>query len=395
MATIIKLKPKKPTHAKYAVRWADNEKVVERKFHAHHQAVEFRAQKNVELIAARKRTPQRRSSEIPTFKVVGDAFLASKKNPLRGEPLARKTLKGYGSYLSERVYPLIGSKLVHNVSASDIEALYDRSVEMGYARKTRKETLRLIRAVLRYAKKSGYLSEVPEIEIDTKPTRKEKIKERRNRENKSYSPDEVYTMLAAADSLALDDNKQIAKAWQRYRAMVYFLAYTGARIGEARAFHRDNFSPSTRKIKITEAASEGGDIGDVKTERGYRKIPLHPVLEQILRERLDQTNLTLVFGTASDLPNSLGNLHNRMLGPLKDRADELAEKKADIRYVKINRDRAFHAFRHHYASQLVNRGANLKRLQTYMGHASAAFTLDVYGHLFDDEDDEIALGMEF
>ena len=200
---------------------------------------------------------------------------------------------------------------------------------------------------------------------------------------------------ARHDDLATDKNRQIARTWQRYRAMVYFLAYTGARIGEARAFHRDNFLPDMRKVRITEAASENGEVGDVKTERGYRSIPLHPALEAVLREWSAKTNLTLLFGTANDRPNSLGNLQNRMLGPLKDRADRLAIEKSDPRYVKISRDRAFHAFRHHYASQLVNRGANLKKLQTYMGHASAAFTLDVYGHLFEDEDDEVVLGMEF
>lgn len=72
MATLIKLKPKKSTHAKYAVRWNKDGKIVEKKFHAFHHATEFRAKKNVELIDQRKRTPVLRRSEIPTFADVGE-----------------------------------------------------------------------------------------------------------------------------------------------------------------------------------------------------------------------------------------------------------------------------------------------------------------------------------
>lgn len=288
----------------------------------------------------------------------------------------------------------MGNKLISEVTGFDADNVFDRTIEMGYERKTRKETLRLLKAVLRYARKCGYINEMPEIDIDTKPTKREKLAERAKKEQKSYTPDEVYTMLVAADSLANDENKQIAHAWQRYRAMVYFLVYTGARIGEARAFTRSNYLPNTRKVRITEAASENGEVGDVKTVNGYRRIPLHPNLDEVLRDWTAKTNLELIFGTASDRPNSLGNLSNRMLSPLKERAAALASEGADPRYVTVREGLAFHAFRHHYASQLVKHGADLKKLRNYMGHASAAFTLDTYAHLFEDDDDTVALGME-
>ena len=46
-----------------------------------------------------------------------------------------------------------------------------------------------------------------------------------------------------------------------------------------------------------------------------------------------------------------------------------------------------HDVRHFYASVLIRSGASVKVVQTRLGHASAKTTLDVYGHLFPDEED--------
>lgn len=58
-----------------------------------------------------------------------------------------------------------------------------------------------------------------------------------------------------------------------------------------------------------------------------------------------------------------------------------------------------HQLRHHYASSLIRGGIDIKRVQKYLGHHSAGFTLDVYGHLMPDDEEqslrqvEAALGM--
>lgn len=56
-----------------------------------------------------------------------------------------------------------------------------------------------------------------------------------------------------------------------------------------------------------------------------------------------------------------------------------ATKRADLSGV------GFHAFRHTCASLLIERGLSPLRVQRWMGHHSAAYTLDVYGHLIDAE----------
>ena len=53
-----------------------------------------------------------------------------------------------------------------------------------------------------------------------------------------------------------------------------------------------------------------------------------------------------------------------------------------------------HDLRHTYASALIRQGRSIKYVQIALGHESAGTTLDVYGHLFADEGEEAAAGIE-
>ena len=45
------------------------------------------------------------------------------------------------------------------------------------------------------------------------------------------------------------------------------------------------------------------------------------------------------------------------------------------------KDANFHALRHTYAIMAIQAGDDIKTVQENLGHATAAFTLDVYGHV--------------
>ncbi len=49
-----------------------------------------------------------------------------------------------------------------------------------------------------------------------------------------------------------------------------------------------------------------------------------------------------------------------------------------------------HQLRHTCASLAIQAGANVKVLQTLLGHKTATLTLDRYGHLFPDDLDKIS-----
>ena len=49
-----------------------------------------------------------------------------------------------------------------------------------------------------------------------------------------------------------------------------------------------------------------------------------------------------------------------------------------------------HVLRHSAAARMIRAVWPAKAVQQVLGHASASFTLTVYGHLFDDDLDELA-----
>jgi integrase len=53
-----------------------------------------------------------------------------------------------------------------------------------------------------------------------------------------------------------------------------------------------------------------------------------------------------------------------------------------------------HELRHTCASLAISAGANVKAVQTLLGHASAVMTLDLYGHLLSDDLTKVAAALD-
>ena len=54
----------------------------------------------------------------------------------------------------------------------------------------------------------------------------------------------------------------------------------------------------------------------------------------------------------------------------------------------------FHALRHTYASGLISQRLHPRVIQARLGHASISETMDTYGHLFPDSDEETSLALD-
>jgi integrase len=53
-----------------------------------------------------------------------------------------------------------------------------------------------------------------------------------------------------------------------------------------------------------------------------------------------------------------------------------------------------HDLRHTYASLLIEQGHSPKSVQAHLGHSSITVTMDTYGHLYKEERERIAAGLE-
>jgi integrase len=167
-----------------------------------------------------------------------------------------------------------------------------------------------------------------------------------------------------------------------YRALVYFLAYTGLRFGEAVALRVRRLDLLRGTCEVVEAATEVGsrlEWGPTKTyERRTVRLP------RFLCEEL-AAHLT---GRDRDLDALVFTAP--MGGPLRERKFLHGHLKPAAARVGLPRTLRAHDLRHTAASLLIRQGASIKAVQAQLGHKSATVTLDRYGHLWPDELDGLA-----
>jgi integrase len=166
-----------------------------------------------------------------------------------------------------------------------------------------------------------------------------------------------------------------AKIDARYRALVLVAAYTGLRAGELMGLRRRHLDLLRRTITVTEQVQYIGGRHQVltpKTAAGKRSVAVPATVVRALEEHLaayaEPGPEGLVFTAPEGGYLRLENFRKRVWQP--------AVAAAGVGRLRI------HDMRHTCASLAIAAGADVKVLQGMLGHASAALTLDRYGHLF-------------
>lgn len=169
----------------------------------------------------------------------------------------------------------------------------------------------------------------------------------------------------------------------KHAALIYFLAYTGVRWGEATAIRVHSLDTERRRALISEnAVWVGGKIavGTPKTHEN-RSVPYPKFLVEHLAALADGKDPdALVFGN--------GLTHQV---PPKVKTGWLSyavrrSQQQDPTFPTVT----LHDLRHTAASLAISAGANPKAVQRMLGHASAAMTLDTYADLFEDDLDAVS-----
>ena len=160
------------------------------------------------------------------------------------------------------------------------------------------------------------------------------------------------------------------------RAMVLTALSTGVRQGELRALPWSciNFEDSTLRVKQA-VKTETSKIGDPKTKRGFRTIPVPSETMQSLRELKMQSRFSgdddLVFATGAGLPKQKKTLRELI---------ERASNRAGIARM------VWGDMRHFFASvQLSALGEDWAEVAALMGHSNPSFTYRQYGHFSKNE----------
>jgi integrase len=179
---------------------------------------------------------------------------------------------------------------------------------------------------------------------------------------------------------------------ERDRALLRFLAYTGARIGEATALRIRDLDPLRRRVVIAESAAElaGRKLAPAPTKTGKtRVVPLFTDLADELGQYLEH------YGVR----DQHGNLDRDAFFFVGERGSPIRQNNWRTRVLQAAAVRAgvvrpgdegepepprVHDLRHTAASLMAAHGFTLLETSHILGHSSIKTTADLYADLFED-----------
>lgn len=290
------------------------------------------------------------------------------------------TVRSYCDQIRNHIKPALGSVKLEALNAHTIQEFYnslgaEREGKPGLSPKTVKNIHGVLHKTLQQAVKIGYL--------------------RFNPADACELPRAIRKELKPLDE---EESKAFLTAIQGHRfEMLYTVTlFTGMREGEALGLLWDcvDFKKGTILInkQLQREKRKNGQYLLVPTKSGKsRTITPAPWVMKLLRtQRARQAEQQLMAGPMWEdsglvFTNELGR-HLAIHTVYKDFKQIAAS---------IGRpDARFHDLRHSYAVAAIRSGDDIKTVQGNLGHATAAFTLDVYGHVTDQMRQESAARME-
>ncbi len=274
--------------------------------------------------------------------------------------LKATTRRDYESLLKAHIEPRWGSLALAEVGHEDVVSwLADLSARGLSASRVRAAHVALSQ-MMKLAVRSGRLARNP-AEYAVLP--------RVHRASKRY--------------LTLEEVDALAEAAGEYRAAIYFLAYTGVRYGEMAGLRVGRLDLLRRRATIDEAVAEvaGRIVRSTPKTHQARSVPIPRFLvDELARLVAGKAPSEQVFARPDASVLKLSWFRRNAFDPAVTAAglDGLTP----------------HGLRHTAASLAIASGADVKVVQTMLGHASATMTLDLYGHLYADRLDEISDRMD-
>jgi len=261
-------------------------------------------------------------------------------------------------YLRIHAYPVLGPRPLGAVRRSEVQAwvkgrsevLSPGSVELVY---------RWVATIFRSAVEDRLIPASPCIRISLP-----------KRDRRQLEPLTVEQVSALATELP-----------DRLGGLVVFAAGMGLRQGECFGLTVDRVDFLRRQVRVDRQLIQTRqgipEFGPPKTEASVRTVPMPQVIGDVLARHL------ATFGSGPE-----GLVFTNKVGRPLNRSAIWEVWHPAARRAALPTWATFHDLRHFYASLLIARGCSVKAIQRRLGHQSATETLDTYGHLWPDSDDE-------
>ncbi|MBQ7785903.1 MAG: tyrosine-type recombinase/integrase [Clostridia bacterium] len=278
------------------------------------------------------------------------------------------TVAHYGSHIEKNLKPRIGAIKLSALKPHAVQALYNgllRSEDNpdGMSAKTVKNLHGVLHRALKQAVMLGY--------IPSNPTDACVLPRVEKKEVSFIEEDNISVLLEAIKG-------------HRFENVYKVDLFTGMRQGEILGLTWDcvDFDTSTLTIckQLQKEHKKGGQYGLVscKTDR-VRRIRPAPFVMDILRQQRQKQRQERLLACGAWC-NDWNLVFTNEIGGHLCTPTVYNHFKAIVKRIGLPAVR-FHDMRHTYAMISLQNGDDIKTVQENVGHATAAFTLDVYGHV--------------
>jgi integrase len=279
------------------------------------------------------------------------------------------TLASYEMITRKHLIPELGLIPLTQLSPKRIQRYFTSKLESGLSSTTVRHHAMLLHRLLVAAVKEGVLSQNPADRVEVPRSRAV----------------EIQTLDVERAKLFLATARRSLQLYPLYFAALFL----GLRMGELLGLAWKHVSFALARASIVQivywlygSTKEGRStqllFKEPKSRQSRREVSLPPLLVEELRRlgEAQQENRRLLGDRYHDYDLIFCQANGKPLHPSDVRKDfHQILKAAGLPRIR------FHDLRHSCATLRLAAGDNLKIVQELLGHASAAFTLSVYGHV--------------
>ena len=275
----------------------------------------------------------------------------------------------------------LGNIQLEKLNVIHLQRYVDFLVDSGLSAKTVKNRMMCIHGVIDKAMQLHYITMTYNYvgDVITPKIVKKQIQ--------SYNEDEVKKLLELVDKDACDNVK----------LLIYLAVTTGMRRSEMNALTFDDIDLKEKTINVNKARvyQHRGKcvIKETKTASSVRVIPITNTLCTLIKKARNDYYKKM-FAKGEDFVDSKAMFTDDCGNPLRSETlsneykDFMDSHADEIRYLNL------HALRHTFASLALKNNADIKSVQSILGHADASTTLNTYACAYEDKKRSVIEDME-